>query len=91
MHMILPSSTYHSHYLFKKHAFNTRGKIIYQNSHQRCYKKGVLKDFATITVKHLCQRCFLVIFTNFLRSSASQTISGRLLLRIAVFLTLAKA
>ena len=44
-------------------------------------KKGVLKNFAKLTGKHLCQSLFLInlqaFFTEHLRATASLGISGR--------------
>ena len=72
-------------------------KII-RSSHQRCsIKKGILRNFAKFTEKHLCQnlffnkvvglkmrlwhRCFPVNYTQFLRAPFLQNTSGRLLLK----------
>ena len=62
-----------------------------RSSHQRCsVRKGVLRNFAKFTGKHLRERlslkksvwrrCFTVNFTKFLRTPFSQNTSGRLLL-----------
>ena len=65
-----------------------------KNSHQRCsLRKGVPRNFAKFTGKHLCQslfynkvagrglhRCFPVNFAKFLRTPFLQNTSGRLLL-----------
>ena len=67
----------------------------YRSSHQRCsMKKGVLRNFAKFTEKHLCQslffnkvaglrfryRCFPMNFAKFLRTPFLQNATGRLLL-----------
>ena len=64
-----------------------------RSSHRRCsVKKGVLRNFAKFTGKHLClrpatllkkrlwRRCFPVIFEKFLRTPFLQNTSWRLLL-----------
>ena len=54
-----------------------------RSSHQRCsIKKGVLRNFAKFTGKHLCQSLFFNKVAsgacNFLRTPFSQNTSGRL-------------
>ena len=52
----------------------------YKSSHKRCsVKKGVLRNFAKFTGKHLCQSLF---FNKVLRTPFSQNKSGRLFLNI---------
>ena len=76
-------------------------RALARSSHQMCsMKKGVLRNFAKFTGKHLCQRlflnkaagkkslwrrCFPVNFAKFLRIPFSQNTSGRLLLRCHLF------
>ena len=71
-----------------------------RKSHRRCsVKKGVLRNFAKITEKHLCQslrsatllkkrlwhRCFPVNFEKFLRTPFLQNTSRRLRLEEETF------
>ena len=71
--------------------FNPGNKAINsRNSHRRCsVKKGVLKNFAKFTGKHLCQSLFFnkvaglrvpVNFVKFLETPFLQNTSGQLLL-----------
>ena len=77
-------------------------KSPYKSSHWRfSVRKGVLRNFAKFTGKHLCQslylnkvadlrplhRCFPVNFAKPLRTSFSQNNSGRLLLSLMKHLT----
>ena len=64
-------------------------KSIQKKPHQRCsIRKGVLKNFAKLTGKHLCpllknrRRRFPVNFGKFLGTPFLQNTSGRLLLSI---------
>ena len=70
-----------------------------RSNHQRCsVKKGVLRNFAKFTGKHLCQSLFLnkvaggacnfikkETLVKFLRSPFSQNTSGRVLLKDIYF------
>ena len=70
----------------RKTILNTRifGTIFFRvrNRHQRCsMKKGVLKNFARSTGKHLCQSLFFNLnFAKFLRTPFLQNTTGQLLL-----------
>ena len=65
---------------------NWASNVVYIRSSHRRYsvRKGVLRNFAKFTGKHLCQslwlRCFVVKFVKFLRTPFSQNTPGRLLL-----------
>ena len=73
--------------------------ILFRNSHQGCsMKKGVLRNFAKFTGKHLCQslfvtllkkklwhRCLPVNFAKFLRTTLIQNTSRQLLLTILTY------
>ena len=82
------------------------GDLLYRSSHQRySVRKGVLRNFARFTGKHLCQslffnkaaglrlyhRCFPVNFEKFLRTSFLQNTSWRLLLDIKAARNVIKA
>ena len=42
------------------HSFTFSDSFVFRSSHQRCsVKKGVLRNFAKFTGKHLCQNFFL--------------------------------
>ena len=67
----------------------------FRSRHRRCsIRKGVLRNFAKFTGKHLCQSlllkkrlwhmCFPENFVKFLRTSFLQNTSGRLLLRFKI-------
>ena len=63
---------------------------IKRSSYWRCsLRKGVLRNFAKFTGKHLCSslwhRCFPANFAKFLRTPFLQNPSGRLLLDKAFF------
>ena len=74
------------------HFFKIKLQLIYaisRSSHQRCpMRKGVLRNFAKFTRKHLCQNLFLnkvaglnpVNFAKFLRKLFLQNTFGRLFL-----------
>ena len=78
--------------------FSTKKKsvIIFKRSHRKCsVRKGILRNFAKFTGKHLCQshffkkekketlaQVFPVNFAKFLRTPFLQNTSGRLLLHI---------
>ena len=70
----------------RKTILNTRifGTIFFRvrNRHQRCsMKKGVLKNFARSTGKHLCQSLFFNLnFAKFLRTPFLQNTTGQLFL-----------
>ena len=55
--------------------------LVIRNSHQRCsVKKGVVKNFAKFTGKHLCQRLFFNTCANTCTTCNICATSGRLLL-----------
>ena len=55
----------------------------FRSSRRRCsVRKGVLRNFAKFTGKHLKKRCFAVHFAKFLRIPFLENTSGRLLLVI---------
>ena len=68
-----------------------------RSSHQRCFiKRGVIKNFAKFTGKHLCQslffkkkgfwhRCFPIKFAKFLGTPFLHNTSGRLLLQVSEY------
>ena len=60
--------------------------FIGRSSYRRCsVRKGVLRNFAKLTGKHLCQSLFSLFpvnFVKFLRTLFLQNTSGRLLLRL---------
>ena len=74
-----------------RYHINLRLCLHCRSSYQRCsITKGVLKSFAKLTGKHLCQnlffknelwhRCFPVNFAKFLKTALLWNTSGRLLL-----------
>ena len=80
------------------HKMNHRDLLgLFRSSHRRCsVKKGVLKNFANFTGKHLCwslfwnfiknrlqHRCFPVKFAKFLRTPILKNICERLLLFVS--------